>query len=129
VANVRGLRIPVGVGATGRTRTLGGDEQSRKVIRLGLSDTDNDNAFQLNIGLGVRHVFAVNSPSFRALIVAQIIRQFAVYEEQDLYRLDRTSIRWSSRTGSEDADLNFRYIDLETDEPQTFSRTFSQRDA
>ncbi len=68
MANVRGLKIPIGVGPTGRTETLFGDAQSEKIIRLGLSDTDNENAFQQNIGLGLAHVFDVNRVGARTRV-------------------------------------------------------------
>lgn len=90
---------------------------------LALSDDDSDNAFQQDISLGQKMVFDVSSPAFRASVLARVISIFQAFEKERLYRLDKTSIGWSIETTGEQI-LTFRYINLESDNPQTFRRTF-----
>ena len=128
MANVKGLKLPLGVDKTGRTRTVQEDEQAFKIIGLGLADTDSVNAFQQNLGLGSQHVFNLNSPVFRARITATILRQFSEYEDRDLYKLVRGTFRWTSSDKNDGSvDLSFKYLDIETDEERTFSRTFAPK--
>lgn len=124
MANVKGLQIPVGVGPTGRTVIVSDDAQSKKIIRIALSDGENDNAFQQNITLGEGHVFAVNSPRDRAIVLSRLLRIFADFQDRDLYKLQRETIRWEKGPAAGEQTLSFKYIDLETDKVQDFSRTY-----
>lgn len=127
MANVRGLKVPVQVGPTGGTVAISGDPQSSKIIRLALSDGDNDNAFNQRITLGIAHVFEINSTTPRALVLSRLLRIFDDFENRDLYKLKRETIRWTKGPGPGEQTLEFRYLDLETDRVQTFSRKFGTR--
>lgn len=118
-----GLRLPVGVNRRGGTATLTADEQARKIVRLVLGDADSDNAFQQNIGLGSRVVFAVSSPSFRATVIERLKEIFAELERLRLYKLDTTSINWT-REAEGELTLRLTYYNLESDEPSEFAKTY-----
>ena len=123
----KGLKVPVQVDARGRTIVIDKDEQASKIIKLSLGDNDNDNAFQQSIGLGLGHVFDVANPGFRAQVLSKLFQIFRDFEEVDLFRLERNSIKWSGALNSGQQTLEFRYINLESDEPETFSQTFAPR--
>lgn len=120
----RGLKVPVQVGPNGRTATVEGDEQASKIIRLALSDNDNDNAFQQDIGLGVSATFNIRSPGFRARVMSRLFRIFAVFEANKLYKLDRNSVVWRVATEGEQI-LEFKYLNMETDQPATFQQNYT----
>jgi hypothetical protein len=122
----RGLAVPVGVTASGGSRTVEGDAQAEKIIALALADNDNTNAFQQNIGLGVRDVFDVANRGTRARVLARVVEIFAAFEKEKLFKLVRGSVAWKKgETG--DQVLEFKYINLESDEVRAFSRTFTAR--
>lgn len=102
------------------------DEDADKTIRLALADNDNDNAFQQGIGLGLDAVFSTRTSGFRARVLARLFRIFAEFERAKLFKLDRSSLTWSTNVQGEQS-LEFRYINLESDETETFSKTFTAR--
>jgi hypothetical protein len=120
----KGIAVPVRVNALGGVQTTEKDDDADKTIRLALSDNDNENAFQQGIGLGSDAVFAIRNPGFRAKVLARLLRIFAAFEKEKLFRIVRTSIAWS-RGGEGEQILEFKYINLETDQPATFTRTFT----
>lgn len=118
-----GLALPLRVGPTGGTIQSTGDEQSDKIIRLALSDGDNDNAFQLDITLGVGAVFKVANPGFRAQVLARLFRIFREFQARKTFTLLPNSIRW--RRGKEGEQiLSFRYKSLESDRVFEFEQSF-----
>ena len=119
----KGLRIPLGVNATGGTATVEGDEQASKIILMALGDNDSDNAFQQDLGLGSRAVFRLNSASFRAWVENRIKTLFEEFERLRLYKLDETTVEWS-RPGEGEARIDFKYLNMESDEEQSFAKTF-----
>ena len=120
----KGIAVPVRPGPTGGVATLDADADADKTIRLALADNDNDNAFQQDIGLGTQFIFDVRNPSFRARVLARLFRIFDAFDRLKLFRLVRTSIKWSNG-GKGEQILEFKYINLESDQPRDFSQTFS----
>ena len=118
------LAIPVGVDATGGARLSSSDEDAEKTIRLALADNDSDHAFQQDIGLGTGHVFDVRNSAFRVRVLTRLFSIFDRFEADKLFRLDRSSIRWVPGVDPGEQELEFRYINLETDDPRTFRRSF-----
>ena len=123
----RGIKVPVQVSYTGGVLMQEGDEQNRQDLRLALGDNDNDNAFQQDIGLGNRFIFDLRNAGFRSVVLARLFRMFTAFEAQRRFRLVRGSLKWTRGPASGEETLELRYIDLESDEVRTFSRTFSPR--
>jgi len=121
----KGLKIPVGVDTTGGSATLEGDEYADQVIRTGLSDHDNANAFQQDGGLGEEMIFGKTDTAQKAAILRKLYSMFAAWEEERLFRLMRETIKWSKDSESGELIVEFRYINLESDEPTTFRKKFT----
>lgn len=121
----RGIRIPVGVNASGGTAMVEDDTQHRQVLSVGLSSGDNRNAFQQEENLGEQMIFGNDSPLFRASILRRLYEIFKDWEEQKLFRLMRETIEWSKEPG--ELTLDFTYIDLESDQEKQFRKNFTTR--
>lgn len=117
----KGLRIPIGVDSAGRTATVEGDEQASKIIMLALGDNDNENAFQQEMGLGQKVIFDPNDGGARAVVLQRLYALFTAFETDKLYSLDRSTIKWTRADG--DLILEFKYINLESDQVVTFRRS------
>jgi len=123
MAGMKGIALPVGPNNHGGIRTVQGDQQAQKIIGLALSDLDNDNAFQQNIGLGVGLIFDPSSPTFRAKVRERLVTIFDDFERKALFKLVRRSIRWTKAVEGEQT-LEFSYINLESDSSSNFDKTF-----
>jgi hypothetical protein len=120
----RGLKIPFQVGPHGGAAITESDEQAFKVIRLALSDNDNDNAFQQDIGLGQAMIFSTRNASFRAKVIARLFKVFATFEVLKLYKLDKSTLKWRTEKAGEQI-LEFKFINLESDKVETFTHSFA----
>lgn len=118
---MKGLRLPVGVDATGRTAVSNGDEQASKVIMLALTPCDSDNAFQQDIGLPDA-TFSVSTGGMRARVEERLLTIFEEFEQLQLYKLLKSTLSWTH--DGEEAVLDFSYLNLETDEVTEFSHTY-----
>lgn len=118
--------MPLGVNSRGGGATVEADEQSRKIIWIALSDLDNDNAFQQDLGLAPTFIFGQPGNAFKAYIRRQLIGIFTRFERLKLYRLIRESIKFTQDQEGEQV-LSFKYIDLESDEEEQFEKTFFTR--
>lgn len=121
----RGMKLPVGVDPTGRAAMIDGEEENQKIIFSALSDCDNDNAFQQEIGIGTDMVFDVNDSRARARILSKLVDIFRRFEKLHRFKLRTESIRWTAMEG--ELKLSFVYHDLESDEELPFARTFKQK--
>ena len=123
----RGLALPLGVNVGGGARLVERDEQASKIITMALSDNDNRNAFQQDLGLGADMVFAIESPALRAQILRRLTNVFREFEQQELFKLVTDTVEFSSGSvGSGDLNLTFKYINLESDEVSIFSKNLSE---
>jgi hypothetical protein len=121
-----GLKIPVGVNALGRTATVSADTCATQTIMTALTDCDNENAFQQDLGLGSGMVFAVNDIKLRATILQRLREIFAQFVKERKYKLLEETISWDD-TG-EELRLDFHYLDMESDEEKPFQKIFRPED-
>jgi len=119
-----GLKLPVGVNSSGGAALEDGDSQDGKIIMMALGSDDNENAFQQGIGLGDSMVFDTSDPSVRGRISGRIRQLFRSFQTQRRFRLFPASLSWEQNSETQDLTLSFRYLNLETDEVNTFSRTY-----
>ena len=119
----KGLALPVGVNVAGGALLIDRDEQADKIIFTALSDNDNRNAFQQDIGLGADMVFDVESPALRAKVLRRVVNIFRSFEQLLLYKLVVESIKFESDSVAGDLSMEFKYINLESDELKSFNRT------
>jgi len=119
-----GLKIPVGVDASGGTAMVSGEANDDKTIYAALSDCENEHAYQQDLGLGNFMVFWNNNSKVKAKILRKLITIFGIFEADKRYRLKEESIQWSKSEG--DLVLEFEYINLETEEVKSFQRVYSQ---
>lgn len=119
----RGLKLPMGVDATGGTAMVEGEDDNRQIIMTALSDCDNEHAFQQDLGLGADMIFDISDPAERARILRRVRMIFDRFEAQHRFRLLTDTIRWSVDGG--DLTLEFLYHDIESDEDKPFARTFT----
>jgi hypothetical protein len=121
----RGLALPVGVNNAGGALLVEKDEQADKIIFTALSDNDNRNAFQQNLGLGGDMIFDIQSPALRAKILRRIINVFRTFEQLEMFKIVVDSVEFKSDPDTGDLNLDFKYINLESDEVNTFRRRLS----
>lgn len=119
----RGIAVPVGPNVTGGVSIVEGETNAHKIISLALSDLDNDNAFQQFEDYTMGTVFKANTSNVRAYVTARLIQTFTEFEKKKLFRLDRASIQWSKGAPGETI-LDFRYINLESDHVESYSRAY-----
>lgn len=119
-----GLKVPVGVNAGGGAATVEGDDNDTKIIKLALMSDDNENAFQQNIGLGEEMIFDLSTPTSKSKIAVKIKRIFAKFQAEKRYKLLNNTIKWIDDSEDQTVTLQFRYLNLESDEPQTYEQKF-----
>jgi hypothetical protein len=122
----RGLAIPVGVTKQGKSRTVTGEENDRKIIFTALGGNDNQNAFQQDPGLGNEMIFEINDEVIRARIRQRLVDVFADFDRQNRYRLAEETIEWSENEGEGELVLSFDYFNVESDEVQSFAQRFGE---
>lgn len=119
-----GLAIPVGVNNTGGAAWAENTPNDVKTISLAISDGDNDNAFQQNIGIDTSIVFSIMDYAFQASVVEKLRSIFLQFEKDDRYKLLPGSIKWKQEKEGEMI-LEFAYQNLETDNVITFSKSYT----
>ena len=120
----RGLKIPVGVDGSGGAALSEGEEENLKIIRLSLTSSDNENAFQQLIGLGEEIIFDIEDPASRAQVTMGVQKLFEDFEVQKRFKLLPETVAWKSDDNSGELQLSFRYQDLESDEEKPFEMMF-----
>lgn len=121
----KGLAIPMRANPRGGFATVEGEANDQKIIHTALSDDDNENAFQQDIGLGQFMIFNVMDPGVRARIYQRLEQIFGRFQALARYKLLRSSIEWTEDSVEQELTLQFRYVNLETDEEVEFRKTFS----
>jgi len=122
-----GLAIPVTVSSTGGMRLVESDENNSKIIALALGSDENENAFQQDIGLGDFMVFALEDANIQGKILGRLRDIFKRFEAQKRFRLMTNTIEWTTDPATQELTLQFRYLDLESDEVNTYNKTFDSR--
>ncbi len=116
--------MPVGVNSSGGAALDGGDSNDNKIIMISLGSDDNENAFQQGIGLGQEMSFENSDPAVRGLIIGRLRQIFRQFEALRRFRLFASSVTWGEDPETQELLLTFKYLSLETDEVNTFRRTF-----
>lgn len=116
-----GLKLPVGVDGAGGAALVSGDAQDAKVLAMALGDDDNDNAFQQNIGLGSFMIFEQPGDRTNALVRQRIKAIFRDFRAAQRFRLVNDSITFKDEDKQGEYSVEFKYINLESDEEKTFS--------
>jgi len=111
------------VNAAGGASLVERDNQADKIIFTALSDCDNRNAFQQNLGLGAGMIFDVESPILRAKILRLIVNVFRDFESLEFYKLLLDTVEFSSDGDAGDLFLEFKYLNLESDDIVEFRRS------
>jgi len=119
-----GLAVPMKANKAGGIARVTGDENDTKIIRIALTDGDNDNAFQQDFTLGQSMIFDLNDATLRARITMRVIRIFERFEKQNRFKLFADTMKWTENSKEQTLELEFRYLNLESDEPKTFAHTF-----
>jgi hypothetical protein len=119
-----GLKIPIGVNSSGGAELVSGDENDSKIIKLALSNDDNENAFQQDIGLGEDMVFDLSDPTTKSKIAVRIQRIFSKFQAEKRYKLLRNTIKWTDDSETQETTLEFRYLNMESDEVQEYEQKF-----
>lgn len=119
-----GLKVPIYVNKKGGLSLVSGDENDKKIISLSLGDDDNENAFQQNIGLGVGMIFSIADELSRPKIMRRLTEVFRKFESQKRYLLKTNTIKWQ-KDQNQQLVLEFKYINLESDEEKIFRQSFN----
>jgi len=122
----KGLAMPVGVNPTGGAATVEHDDNDRKVIFTALSDCSSEHAFQQDLGLGGDMIFDISDPVLRARIQQRLYAIFKDFEAQNRYKLRTNTIKWSENSKEQALSLEFKYLNIESDEELTFKRAFTK---
>lgn len=116
-----GLALPVGVDGGGGAALVDADAQDSKILSMALGDDDNDNAFQQNIGLGSFMIFEQPGDRTNALVRQRIKAIFRNFRAAQRFRLVSDSIEFKEEDEQGEFSVEFKYINLESDEEKTFS--------
>lgn len=119
-----GFKLPIGVNQSGGMATVDGDDNDRKIIKTALTDDENENAFQQNVGLGDEIVFDFNDPRTRARIGRRIREVFEVFEAEERFKLLENTISWDTISDTQELVLKFKYLNLESDKETEFEDKF-----
>ncbi len=122
-----GLSIPIRVSSGGGFLKESGDLHASSILRTALGDCDNGNPFQQDIGLGVDMIFDQAVPTARPRILSRLVRLFNLFEQQKRFKLKTNTLRWVEGTNG-DMTLEFKYVNLESDEENLFKRDILIRD-
>lgn len=120
-----GINLPIRIAPSGGVMLVDSDDNDNKIISLALGSDDNENAFNQDIGLGLDLVYAIPSPHVRGQIIGGLRKIFARFTAQKRYKLIPSTIKWEEVTENQELTLEFKYLNLESDEIKTFSRTIT----
>jgi hypothetical protein len=120
----RGLAIPVGVDATGGTAMAEGDPKNTQVISTAIADCDSDHAYQLDLGVGSGMIFDINDPEGQSQVIRRVRSVFQDFRDVQRFKLLPNTIKIEQETEGELV-MEFKYIDLESDEEKTFRETLT----
>lgn len=116
-----GLKLPVGVDGSGGAALVSADAQDAKILSMALSDDDNDNAFQQNIGLGAFMIFLQPGDRTNALVRQRIKAIFRDFRAAQRFKLVNDSVEFKDEDEQGEFSVEFKFINLESDEEKTFS--------
>jgi hypothetical protein len=120
----KGFKMPIDSNGSGSLATVEGDENDKKIISIALSGDDNENAFQQQITLGEDMIFDSDGPNMRTAVIQRLKEIFTKFEAEKRFRLLESTIEWVENSESEETMLKFRYLNLESDEEDTYEQQF-----
>lgn len=123
----KGLKMPVGVDATGSAAMVDGENDNLKTLFTAFSDCENAHPFQQDIGLGNFAVFSISDKQIRAKIQRKVEAIFQQFEAENRFRLVPGSIEWIESTDTGDLSMSLKYVDLELEETKSFQRVFTSQ--
>ena len=112
----RGLAIPVRVSG-GRAVLSSGAEQVGKLALLSMSDRDNGNPFNGDVGVEAP-VFGLDDVATRTLLRRDIEQHFRRLQAADRAKL----VELQFEAGNGELTAHVRYVDLETDDEHEVTR-------
>lgn len=104
---------------------MDGDDNDKKIIALALGSDDNENAFQQDIGLGIDMIFGISDPGIRGRIINRLKAIFRNFQAQQRFSLFTASIKFTEDSKTQELILEFKYLNLESDEIKDFRRQFT----
>jgi hypothetical protein len=125
---MKGLKLPVGVGANGGASLIEGDENDYKIISIALGSSENENAFQQDTTLDERMIFDLNDYVIRSNILKRLYKIFENFRLKKRFELRKETINWTEDPKNQTLTLEFRYVNLESDEDIFFRRAFTSAD-
>lgn len=125
---MKGIKIPVGVGSNGGAATIEADQNDKQVISVAIGSGDNENAFQQDISLDEGMIFDLNDPTVRAKITRRLYRLFDEFRVQKRFSLLKSTIIWDSDETAQTLSIEFKYVNLESDEQKFFRKAFTSAD-
>jgi hypothetical protein len=120
-----GLALPVGIGSYGRAKLATGSDMMKQLLMCAIRDCSSENPFQ-DLGISQRFIFDINDPHAVAEVRIRIKQIFANFEAQRLARLpggDNSLVFSQTEEGS--LDVEIKYLDMETDKPDTIGLNYS----
>jgi len=119
-----GLKIPVGVDKSGGAALERNDAlQKKKLLTLAFSEGGDDNPFQ-SLGLDPGLIFNIKNAQFRGRAKLEVERILADFNGLILLAPNEP-IKFNFDNEGE-VELSFEYVDLETNQPQDFKKSFSR---
>ena len=119
-----GLKIPVGVNKAGGAAIESDEsEQLKKLLILALSEGGDDNPFQV-LGLPADLIFSIKDTAFRgraAQAVNRVLQKF-----QETIRINPTKPVTFVEDSEGEVELQFEYIDLQTNQVKEFALSFTK---
>lgn len=125
---MKGLSLPVGVGSNGGALLIEGDENDYKIISIALGSSESENAFQQDITLDERMIFDLNDTVIRASILKRLYKIFEEFRLKKRFELKKETVNWQEDHCNNTLTLEFRYVNLESDEDILFRRSFTSTD-
>lgn len=125
---MKGLSLPVGVGSNGGALLIEGDENDYKIISIALGSSESENAFQQDITLDERMIFDLNDTVIRASILKRLYKIFEEFRLKKRFELKKETVNWQEDHHNNTLTLEFRYVNLESDEDILFRRSFTSTD-
>lgn len=119
-----GLRVPVGVNKAGGANIEDDEvEQTKKMLRLALSEGGDDNPFQ-SLGLKGDLIFSIRSASFRGKALNFVTRVVSKFGDR-IALAPGEAIQFNQDVDNE-VQMSFQYVDLSTNKIQDFVMKFAR---
>jgi hypothetical protein len=120
-----GLASPLAVTSKGTAVVLTGSDLIKQLLFTALRDCSSGNPFQ-QLGVSDENIFSISDAQSIAKLRLAVQRVFARFEVQSLARLvpgDTGLVFSKSAEGA--VDVQVKYVDLETDKPETVNASYS----